>query len=86
MDDRAFPRSYFMMCPSLSRAAASSQSCFFCPLKANTQESLSPHPPVLDGHDVVEDGIDRGGEVVEAASDVEQLLVDLQKGSARMIA
>ena len=31
--------------------------------------------PVLDGHDVVEDGVDGGGEVVEAARDVEELLV-----------
>ena len=32
--------------------------------------------PIFDGHDVVEDGVDGGGEVVEAAGDVEQLLVD----------
>ena len=36
---------------------------------------LKVYFPVLDGHDVVEDGVDGGGEVVEAARDVEELLV-----------
>lgn len=40
-------------------------------------ECSSAVSPVFDGHDVVEDGVDRGGEVVEAAGDVEEFLVDL---------
>ena len=34
------------------------------------------YSPIFDGHDVVQDGVDGGGEVVEAASDVEELLID----------
>ena len=43
-----------------------------------TEDSLE-RPPVLDTHQVVEDGVERGGEVVEAAGDVEEVLVDCPK-------
>ena len=34
------------------------------------------YSPIFDWHDVVQDGVDGGGEVVEAARDVEELLID----------
>ncbi len=46
-------------------------------IDSNSALQKSIDPPVLDGHDVVQNGVDGGGEVVEAPRDVEQLLVDL---------
>ena len=40
-----------------------------------TEDSLE-RPPVLDTHQVVEDGVERGGEKVEAAREVEEILID----------
>ena len=50
--------------------------------KYQTRDQHQPHEdpvfsPIFDGHHIVEDGVDGGGEVVETPRDVEELLVDL---------
>lgn len=50
-----------------------------CPARATpppTAECLLEGVPVLKGHEVVEDGVDGGGEVVEEPGDVVEVLVD----------